>query len=82
MLHFLWYIVIGFVVGVLARFFYPGAVHMGFLLTTLVGIAGAFVGGGIGHLFRRPAPGAPAHPPGLILSVIGAVVVLAVLLHF
>ncbi len=82
MIHFIGYLVVGFVVGLLARFFYPGAVHMGFLMTTLVGIAGAFVGGALGHLFRRPAPGAPVHPPGLILSVLGGIIVIVILAHF
>ena len=38
-------IVVGFVVGLLARFFYPGAVNLGFWLTTLLGIGGSVVGG-------------------------------------
>ena len=82
MFHFLWYLLVGLVVGVLARAVHPGPEHMGLFLTALIGIAGSFVGGAIGHFFRRPAPGAPVHPPGLILSVIGAVVVLVILNHF
>ena len=38
-------IIVGFLVGVLARFFYPGAVNMGFWMTTLLGIGGSLVGG-------------------------------------
>ena len=36
-----WMIVVGFVVGLLARFFYPGAVDLGFWMTTLLGIGGS-----------------------------------------
>jgi uncharacterized membrane protein YeaQ/YmgE (transglycosylase-associated protein family) len=43
-------IVVGFIVGVLARFFYPGAIGLGFWMTTLLGIGGSLVGGVIGGL--------------------------------
>ena len=46
----IWMIIIGFIVGVLARFFYPGAVSMGFWMTALLGIGGSLVGGVIGGL--------------------------------
>jgi uncharacterized membrane protein YeaQ/YmgE (transglycosylase-associated protein family) len=82
MLHILWYVVVGFVVGVIARALHPGADSMGFLMTTLIGILGSVIGGLIGHLFRRPAPGTPFHPPGLILSVLGAILVLVLMNHF
>jgi len=82
MFHFIGYLIVGLVVGLLARFFHPGPDHIGLLLTIVVGIAGSFVGGFLGHLFKRPTPGAPVHPPGLILSVIGAVIVLVILNHF
>ncbi len=82
MFHIIWYIIVGFVVGLIARAIHPGADQMGFMMTSLVGILGSVVGGFIGHLFRKPAPGAPYHPPGLILSVLGAVIVLVVLTHF
>ena len=57
MLHIIWSIIIGFIVGVLARFFYPGAMHLGFIFTVLLGIGGAIVGGLIGSLFKKPADG-------------------------
>ena len=43
-------IIVGFIVGVLARFFYPGAVNMGFWMTTLLGIGGSLVGGVIASI--------------------------------
>jgi uncharacterized membrane protein YeaQ/YmgE (transglycosylase-associated protein family) len=70
----LWIVIIGFVAGLIARFLAPGPNNpSGFILTTILGIAGAFlatfVGQAIGHY--QADQGA-----GLITSVIGAVVVL------
>jgi len=79
MLHILWYIIIGFIVGVLARFFFPGPVPMGFIMTVIVGIVGSIIGGLIARLFSRPPPGTPFHPAGIILSIIGAIVLIWIL---
>ena len=76
MLHLLWSIIIGFVVGWLARAVLPGADTMGFLGTTIVGIVGSLVGGFIGNLIKKPEPGAKFHPAGFLMSIVGAVVVL------
>src|SRR3954469_10287789 len=38
MLHIIWYIIIGFVVGLIARAIMPGAQQLGFIMTTLIGI--------------------------------------------
>jgi len=70
----LWMIIIGFVAGLIARFLAPGPNNpQGFILTTVLGIAGAFlatfIGQAIGHY-------GPEQGAGLITSVIGAVVVL------
>jgi uncharacterized membrane protein YeaQ/YmgE (transglycosylase-associated protein family) len=81
MLHILWSIVVGFFIGLIARALVPGDQHMGFLATSLVGIGGSIVGGLIARLFSKPKEGQPFHPAGLILSVIGAVIVLLVLGH-
>lgn len=76
MLHYLWMFVVGIVGGAIARFIMPGAEHMGLLMTGVIGIAGSFVGGFIARLFSKPADGALVHPAGLILSVIGALILL------
>ena len=76
MLHYLWMFIIGIVVGALARFIMPGAQHMGILMTGVLGIVGSFVGGFISRLFNKPAEGAPVHPAGIVMSVIGALIVL------
>jgi uncharacterized membrane protein YeaQ/YmgE (transglycosylase-associated protein family) len=50
--------------------------HLGFILTTLLGIGGSIVGGLIGRLFSKPEPGAAFHPAGFVLSIIGAIILL------
>ena len=75
-MHILWIIIIGFVAGIIARFLAPGPNNpAGFILTTLLGIAGAFVATFIGQAigWYRPDQGA-----GLIGAVVGALVVLFV----
>ena len=76
MLHIIWYIIVGFVVGLIARAIMPGAQHLGLIMTTLIGIGGSIVGGLIGRLFSKPEPGTPFHPAGLIMSIIGAIILL------
>jgi len=78
MLHIIWSIIIGFVVGLVARAVMPGVQHIGFIMTTLLGIGGSIVGGLIGRLFSKPAPGSAFHPAGFILSIIGAIILLFV----
>jgi uncharacterized membrane protein YeaQ/YmgE (transglycosylase-associated protein family) len=78
MLHIIWSIIIGFVVGLVARAIMPGVQHLGFIMTTLLGIGGSIVGGLIGRLFSKPAPGSTFHPAGFILSIIGAIILLFV----
>lgn len=68
-------IVVGFIVGLLARFFYPGAVNMGFWMTTLLGIGGSLVGGVIGGLIWKRTDG-KFHTAGLFLSIIGAMILI------
>jgi len=76
MLHLLWMFVVGIVVGAIARLIMPGSEHIGLLLTGVLGIVGSFVGGAISRLFSKPADGALIHPAGIIMSVIGALIVL------
>jgi len=72
-------IVIGFIVGLIARFVKPGDDRMGLLFTTLVGIAGAFVGQFLGQALGIYSSNEPA---GFIGAVVGAVVVLALIKAF
>ena len=74
--HLLWSLIVGFIVGLIARAVVPGAQHMGLILTTVLGIVGSLAGGFIGGLVSRPKEGSKFHPAGFFLSIIGAVVVL------
>jgi uncharacterized membrane protein YeaQ/YmgE (transglycosylase-associated protein family) len=78
LLHYLWMFIVGIVIGAIARFILPGAAHMGIIMTGILGIVGSFVGGYIARLFTKPAADAPVHPAGIIMSVIGALIVLFV----
>ena len=64
-------IIVGFIVGVLARFFYPGGVPMGFWLTTLLGIGGSLVGGVVTSIMFK-SPSGNFHRAGWIMSILGA----------
>jgi uncharacterized membrane protein YeaQ/YmgE (transglycosylase-associated protein family) len=75
-LHILWSILVGFAVGLVARAIMPGAQNLGFLATAGVGIVGSLLGGFAGRLISKPAPDAPVHPAGIIMSIVGALVVL------
>lgn len=76
MLHIIWSIIIGFIIGLIARAIMPGVQHLGFIMTTLLGIGGSIVGGLLGRLFSKPAPGSSFHPAGFIMSVICAAALL------
>lgn len=76
MLNVLWWVIVGFVVGLLARAILPGAQHMGFLATTILGIAGSFVGGLIGRIMSKPKAGTSFSAPGFWMSLFGAIVAL------
>jgi len=82
MLHIIWSIIIGFIIGLVARAVMPGAQHLGFIATTLLGIGGSIVGGLIGRLFSRPEPGAAFHPAGFVMSIIGALILLFLWIKF
>ena len=72
----LWTIIIGFVAGVAAKFLMPGPNEpSGFILTTILGIVGAFVASYLGQVLGWYGPGEGA---GLIGAIVGAIVVLAV----
>ncbi len=76
MFQIIWMIIIGFIAGLIARWLVPGVDAMGFWMTAGLGIVGAFVGGFISRLFSKPADGAMFHPAGLLMSIVGAIIVL------
>jgi len=72
----LWTIVIGFLAGVIAKFIMPGSNEpSGFILTTILGIIGAFVASYLGQALGWYRPGEGA---GFIGAVVGAIIVLFV----
>ena len=73
----IWTIIIGFLAGVVARFFHPGNKWepSGFILTTLLGIAGAFAATYLGQAVGWYKPGEEA---GFIGAVVGAIIILVI----
>ncbi|MGV2863335.1 GlsB/YeaQ/YmgE family stress response membrane protein [Achromobacter sp. ESBL13] len=68
-------IIVGFIVGLIARAIMPGDQNMGIIMTTILGIIGAVVAGFLGQTMGWYAEGEPA---GWIASVVGAIIVLFV----
>lgn len=69
------WIIFGLIVGALAKFIMPGRDPGGCLVTIVLGIAGAVVGGLMGRSLGLYAPDEPA---GFIMAILGAVVLLAI----
>ncbi|MDB5505882.1 MAG: GlsB/YeaQ/YmgE family stress response rane protein [Devosia sp.] len=70
----LWTIIIGFIAGLIAKFVMPGPNEpSGFIMTTILGIVGAFVASYLGQALGWYQPGEGA---GLIGAVVGAIIVL------
>ena len=80
-MHVIWTLIVGLIVGALARLLVPGQEHLGLLTTSLLGVVGSFVGGFLASVISPPAEGSPFHPAGFVLSVIGAVIVLVLWHH-
>ena len=83
-MHYVWMFIVGIIVGLLARLVMPGADHMGLIMTGLLGILGSFVGGFILRLFSKSAPAddSKIQPAGILMSIVGAVIVLFVYNRF
>lgn len=69
----LWTILIGFIVGLVARAIKPGDDSAGFIVTTVIGVLGSLVATYLGQAMNLYAVGEPA---GFIASVLGAIVLL------
>jgi uncharacterized membrane protein YeaQ/YmgE (transglycosylase-associated protein family) len=75
-LHIIWTIIIGFIAGIIAKWIHSGPNEpSGFILTSILGIVGAFVATYLGQLVGWYGPNEGA---GFIASIIGAVIVLAI----
>src|SRR4051794_30997955 len=85
MLHIIGWIIAGLIVGALARLLVPGRQNMGILLTIVLGIAGALVGGLVSHLLFGPSFTVDSSGyavqtawPGWIMAILGGMVVLGI----
>ena len=75
-MNIIWTILIGFIAGVIAKFITPGSNEpSGFILTTILGIVGAFVASWLGQALGWYGPDEGA---GLIGAVVGAIIVLLI----
>ena len=75
-MHLLWSLIVGLVIGAIAKALVPGKDPGGIIVTALLGIVGAMVAGFLGRMLGIYQPGDAG--PGIIASVIGAVIVLAI----
>jgi uncharacterized membrane protein YeaQ/YmgE (transglycosylase-associated protein family) len=74
-MHLLWSLIVGLIVGAIAKLLTPGRDPGGIIVTALLGIAGAMVAGFLGGMLGIYHAGDTG--PGIIASVIGAVIILA-----
>ena len=68
------WIIFGLIVGIIAKFLMPGRDPGGFIITILLGIAGALVGGYVGRAVGWYGPGDPV---GFLMAVLGSIILLA-----
>ncbi len=68
-------LIVGLIVGALAKLVMPGKDPGGFIITILLGVAGAFIAGWLGHAVGWYEAG---EGPGIIMSIVGAVILLAI----
>ena len=74
-MEFLWMLIIGLVIGALAKLIMPGRDPGGVIITMLIGIAGSIIAGFLGRAAGWYRPGESA---GFLASVLGAVILLAI----
>lgn len=75
-MHLLWSLIVGLVVGAIAKAIHPGKDPGGIIVTMLIGIVGSLTAGFLGRALGIYHPGDAG--PGLIASVIGAVLLLTI----
>ncbi len=74
-MYIVWTILLGLAAGIIAKFIYPGRQNMGWIMTTLLGIAGSFVATYLGQWLKIYQPGQTA---GFIGAIVGALILLFV----
>jgi uncharacterized membrane protein YeaQ/YmgE (transglycosylase-associated protein family) len=78
MLHMIGHAIFGLIIGILARMVMPGRMHGGLILTMILGLVGAWLGGVIGRATGMYGEG---HPAGFFMAFVGAVIVLFIYSH-
>ncbi len=68
--------VVGLIVGILARFFYPGQVKIGWIASIALGIAGSYLAGFLGNLIHKRSASQPLQPASFFYSIIGAMLII------
>lgn len=76
--HLIGWIIIGLIAGGIARLFSSKRDSAGCIFTIIIGIIGSFVGGFISNLIFHFGNRNTFHPAGIIMSIVGAVIVLAI----
>lgn len=74
-MHIIITLIVGLIVGALAKLVMPGRDPGGIIITILLGIAGSFIAGMLGHALGWYTVG---EGPGIIASIVGAVILLAI----
>lgn len=75
-MHILWSLIVGLVVGAIAKLVMPGKDPGGLVVTSLLGVVGSVLAGFLGRALGMYR--AADSTPGIIASIIGAVIVLAI----
>jgi len=75
MLHMIGHAIFGLIIGLIARAILPGHEHMGLILTMVLGLVGAWLGGLIGRVTGMYQEG---HPAGWFMALVGALIILFV----
>ncbi|MCR4409851.1 MAG: GlsB/YeaQ/YmgE family stress response membrane protein [Candidatus Saccharicenans sp.] len=78
-MHIIWTILLGLAAGIIAKFIFPGKENMGWIMTTLLGIAGSFVATYLGKALGIYQPGQTA---GFIGAIVGALIILFIISLF
>ena len=74
-MHVIMFLIFGLIVGAIARLIVPGREPGGWIVSMLLGVAGAFLGGFIGRAVGLYRAG---ETPGFIMALLGAIVVVAI----